>query len=148
MGPWLKLAIYTVSGGLAIQQMAGDTRLQCQGLEYLTDSVTEVMEGFWCDTVEDSSILGGSLGRKNFWELDACSPSTPTPFFFFFFLKLLWASVSWVTAAFINYDMQNVLQEIVLPLFLNIVNLAWRVLGKNKFLRAGCMLPTPPLFFR
>jgi len=66
MGPWLKLAIYTVSGGLAIQQMAGDTRLQCQGLEYLTDSVTEVMEGFWCDTVEDSSILGGSLGRTNF----------------------------------------------------------------------------------
>ena len=51
----------------------------------------------------------------------------PHPFFSFsFFLKLshsLRASVSWpVTAAFIN--MQNVLQEIVHPLFLDTITLS------------------------
>ena len=128
MGPWLKLAISTVSGGLAIEQMAGDTRLQCQGLEYLTDwgggvlvwhwKIVPRLEGPWEEQISES------------W-MHALSPP-PLPFFFSlsFFFKLLRASVSWVTAAFIN--MQNVLQEIVHPLFLDTITLSWSVTGVQQ----------------
>ena len=89
MGPWLKLAISAVSGGLAIEQMAGDTRLQCQGLEYLTDrgggvlvwhwKIVPRLEGPWEEQISES------------WMHALPPPPNPNPLFFFFvfFLKIV-----------------------------------------------------------